>query len=88
MGAAIMGPTASPSTNSDNARIETVRETLNRSAISGVAGEIMEEPQVTEKPRHAVAAVWYAFLVMLLVEHVSAIEHVKSSISICSSHQF
>jgi hypothetical protein len=68
MGAAIMGPTASPSTKSDNARIETVRETLKCSAIPGVAGVIMEEPHVIEKPRHAVAAVWYAFLVMLLIE--------------------
>jgi len=67
MGAAIMGPTANPSTKRDNARIEAVREQLKRSAISGVAGVIIEEPHVTEKPRHAVAAVWYAFLVMLLV---------------------
>jgi hypothetical protein len=82
-----MGPTANPSTKSDNARIEAVRETLKRSAISGVAGEIMEEPHVTEKPRHAVAAVWYAFLVILLAD-VSAIERVMDCIPVRSSHQF
>jgi hypothetical protein len=53
--------------------MEAVRETLNRSAISGVAGVIMEEPQVTEKPRHAVAAVWYAFLVILLAERIACV---------------
>ena len=58
IGAAIMGPTARPSTNRDRARMETVRDTPNRSAISGVEGVIIDEPQVTEKPRQAVAAVW------------------------------
>jgi len=58
MGAAIIGPTARPSTKRDRARIDTVRDTSNRSAISGVAGVMRDEPHVTEKPRQAVAAVW------------------------------
>jgi hypothetical protein len=33
----------------------------------------MEEPHVTEKPRHAVAAVWYAFLVMLLMKEIASV---------------
>ena len=68
-----MGPNDSPRTKSERERMEAVRETLNRSAISGVAGVIMEEPQVTEKPRHAVAAVWYAFLVILLAERIACV---------------
>lgn len=69
-----MGPTASPSTKRLNASMAAVREISKYSAISGVAGVMSDEPQVTEKPRQAVAAVWYDFLSRLLFQdrsHVS-----------------
>lgn len=53
-----MGPTARPSTKRLKASMAAVRETPKYSAISGVAGVMSDEPQVTENPRQAVAAVW------------------------------
>ena len=53
IGAAIIGPIPKPRTKRERERIETVRETENCWAISGVEGVMRDEPAVTAKLRKA-----------------------------------
>jgi hypothetical protein len=69
MGAAIIGPIASPRTNRDNDSNAAVCDTLNLFAIAKVPGVIMDEAAVTLRQRSATGITWQAFF----TEYASAL---------------